>query len=118
MTKKPTTITPPAPTETAKRIYIVTNTGDDTRITRAQICAKNLILACRPSGDMQTDVAIEQLREALDDLDRPRLVRAISQSQTIRHVQPGPFEAHVASQDDLVRSISQGVKVEDAGGAE
>jgi hypothetical protein len=43
-----------------------------------------------------------------------RLVRAHSQAQAIRHVAKD-YQAMVASQDDLVASLTSGVKVEDAG---
>lgn len=44
----------------------------------------------------------------------PRLVRAISQSQAIKHVTK-PYRATVASQDQLVEALDNGVKVENAG---
>jgi hypothetical protein len=46
--------------------------------------------------------------------DKPRLIRAHSQAQAIRHVAKD-YQATVASQDDLVSSLTSGVKVEDAG---
>ena len=46
--------------------------------------------------------------------DKPRLVRAHSQAQAIRHV-ARDYRATVAGQDDLVSAVSSGVKVEDAG---
>jgi hypothetical protein len=47
----------------------------------------------------------------------PRLVRAISQSQAIKHVTK-PFTASVATQDQLIEALDNGVKVENAGAAE
>lgn len=44
----------------------------------------------------------------------PRLVRAISQSQAIKHVTK-PFTASVATQDQLIEALDNGVKVENAG---
>lgn len=44
----------------------------------------------------------------------PRLVRAISQSQAIKHV-TRPFKAAVATQDQLIEALDNGVKVENAG---
>ena len=44
----------------------------------------------------------------------PRLVRAISQSQAIKHVTK-PFTASVATQDQLIEAMDNGVKVENAG---
>lgn len=46
--------------------------------------------------------------------DTPRLVRAISQSQAVKHV-TRPFVASVATQDQLVQLLSENVEVEDAG---
>ena len=47
----------------------------------------------------------------------PRLVRAISQSQAIKHVTK-PFSAVVATQDQLVEALDNGIKVESAGADE
>lgn len=44
----------------------------------------------------------------------PRLVRAHSQAQAIRHV-ARDFESEVAGQEDLVRAVGNGVVVETAG---
>ena len=41
-----------------------------------------------------------------------RLVRATVASQAITHVAKSAFTARVASQDDLVEALSNGVKVE------
>ena len=46
---------------------------------------------------------------------KERLVRAVSAAAAIRHVSYPMFEARVASQQDLVNLIGQGVKVEEAG---
>jgi len=45
----------------------------------------------------------------------PRLVRAPNQAQAIRHVAADMLVADVASQDDLVMMLGQGVKVETSG---
>ena len=44
-----------------------------------------------------------------------RLVKASAPSQAITHVARSVFDARVASQDDLVESLSNGVKVETYG---
>ncbi len=44
----------------------------------------------------------------------PRLIRAASRSQSIRHYAGTTIEAEPASQDDLIKLISEGVAVEDA----
>ena len=41
-----------------------------------------------------------------------RLVKAAAPSQAITHVAKSEFDARVASQDDLVQALSDGVKVE------
>lgn len=46
--------------------------------------------------------------------DKPRLIRAHSQAQAIRHVAKD-YQAAVAGQDDLVSSLTAGVRVEEAG---
>jgi len=46
--------------------------------------------------------------------DAPRLVRAISRAHAIRHV-TRPFAAVVAAQEQLVRMLGDGIKVENAG---
>lgn len=46
-----------------------------------------------------------------------RLVKAAAASQAISHVAKSAFSAKVASQDDLVEALSNGIKVE-AYGAE
>lgn len=51
----------------------------------------------------------------IDDGRKDRLVRATSQAQAIRHVASG-FAVRVATQDDIVSLMSEGVTVE--GGAE
>lgn len=43
----------------------------------------------------------------------PRLVRAPNQAQALRHIVK-PYKAEVASQDDLIAALGNGVKVEDA----
>jgi hypothetical protein len=55
--------------------------------------------------------------DASDTKAAPRLVRAISQSQAIKHVTK-PFTASVATQDQLIEALDNGVKVENAGAAE
>ena len=44
-----------------------------------------------------------------------RLVKAIVASQAITHVAKSAFSAKVASQDDLVEALSNGVRVETYG---
>ncbi len=44
-----------------------------------------------------------------------RLVKAAVASQAITHVAKSAFSARVASQDDLVEAVSNGVKVETYG---
>jgi len=44
-----------------------------------------------------------------------RLVKATAPSQAITHVAKSTFDARVASQDDLVEALSNGVKVETYG---
>jgi hypothetical protein len=44
-----------------------------------------------------------------------RLVKASAPSQAITHVARSVFDARVASQDDLVEALSNGVKVETYG---
>jgi hypothetical protein len=44
-----------------------------------------------------------------------RLVKASAPSQAITHVARSVFDARVASQDDLVEAVSNGVKVETYG---
>jgi hypothetical protein len=43
----------------------------------------------------------------------PRLVRAVSVAQALRHVAQ-VYQATVASQDDLIEHVGKGVMVEDA----
>lgn len=52
--------------------------------------------------------------DASDPKAPPRLVRAISQSQAIKHVTK-PFTASVPTQDQLVEALGNGIKVENAG---
>ena len=47
----------------------------------------------------------------------PRLVRASNKAQALRHVAED-FTVEVPTQDDLVKHVSAGVKVEDARDAE
>lgn len=47
----------------------------------------------------------------IDDGHADRLVRATSQAQAIRHVASG-FSVRVATQDDIVSLLSEGVTVE------
>lgn len=47
----------------------------------------------------------------------PRLVRASNKAQALRHVAE-EFEVESASQESLVKFLSEGVKVEDARDAE
>lgn len=49
------------------------------------------------------------------DTDGQRLVRASTRSRALRHVAQGIFTVVVASQDELVELLGQGIKVEDAG---
>jgi hypothetical protein len=44
-----------------------------------------------------------------------RLIKAAAPSQAITHVAKSAFDARVASQDDLVQALSNGVKVETYG---
>mgnify|MGYP007049631074 CR=1 FL=1 len=44
-----------------------------------------------------------------------RLVKATAPSQAITHVAKSAFDARVASQDDLVEALGNGVKVETYG---
>lgn len=46
---------------------------------------------------------------------QPRLVRAGSRSQAISHVARATYTAAVATQDNIVDAVSQGIKVEDVG---
>lgn len=41
-----------------------------------------------------------------------RLVRAATPAQAVRHVTTGLFDVNVASQEDLVRLLSDGIKLE------
>lgn len=43
------------------------------------------------------------------------LVRAISQAQALRHVASMDYSVSVASQEDLIEALQQGVVVENAG---
>jgi len=45
---------------------------------------------------------------------KPRLVRATSQPQALRHVALDEYTVDVASQDELVRALHDGVDVETA----
>jgi hypothetical protein len=45
--------------------------------------------------------------------DAPRLVRAVSAAQALRHVAQ-VYQASVATQDDLIEHVGKGVQVEDA----
>ena len=44
-----------------------------------------------------------------------RLVRAPNRSQSVNHVARDTIRAEVASQDDLIALLADGVKVEEAG---
>lgn len=44
-----------------------------------------------------------------------KLIRATNQSQAVRHVTEDEYDCRVAQQDDLVRLVAEGVKVENAG---
>jgi len=46
--------------------------------------------------------------------DKVRLVRAPNAAQAIRHLTK-PYTAELATQEQLVKALSDGVKVEDAG---
>lgn len=46
--------------------------------------------------------------------NEPRLVRAANQAQAIRHVTKPLYAAFVAGQDDLIKALSNGAKVEEA----
>lgn len=50
--------------------------------------------------------------------EQPRLVRAGSRSAAISHVVKTTYTAAVASQDNIVTALGQGIKVEDAGAEE
>ena len=52
------------------------------------------------------------------DISEPRLVRATTQSQALRHVASDSFRVKVASQDELVEHVGNGVEVEDASATE
>lgn len=47
-----------------------------------------------------------------------KLVKASVASQAITHVAKGEFTASVATQDDLVKCLTEGIKVETYGAAE
>ena len=49
-----------------------------------------------------------------DDGSKPRLVRASTPAQAVRHVIRNEYIADVASQDDLVALLGSGVTVEAA----
>lgn len=53
-----------------------------------------------------------------DGLNPMRFVRAATRSQAIRHVAEDTYEAHVASQEDLVHHLESGRRIEDAGADE
>jgi len=47
-----------------------------------------------------------------------RLIRSPNQAQAFKHINESDYDCHVASQDDCIRLVGEGVQVEDAGGAE
>ncbi len=49
------------------------------------------------------------------DSQERSLVRAESKAGALRHIAEKTMEAEVATQDDLVKMVAAGVKVEDAG---
>jgi hypothetical protein len=49
-----------------------------------------------------------------DGNDKPKLVRANTPAQAIRHVVQDKFKAAVPSQDELVNALKSGAIVEDA----
>lgn len=48
------------------------------------------------------------------DAQKPRLVRATTQAQALRHVALDEYAVEVAGQDELVRALHDGVDVETA----
>lgn len=46
----------------------------------------------------------------------PRLIRADTQAQALRHVAKDTLNVTVASQNDLIAGLTKGVKIEDAAG--
>lgn len=60
-------------------------------------------------------VANAQARDIAGNEQPARLVRAPNASQALRHVAADTLAVAVASQDDLVRLIAAGVKVESVG---
>lgn len=46
------------------------------------------------------------------------LVRAATPAQAISHITRSEYACKVAEQDDLIRLVAEGVKVEDTGGGE
>jgi hypothetical protein len=49
-----------------------------------------------------------------DEGEAMALVRARSRARAIRHCIANRFGAHIASQDDLIRMLGEGMKVETA----
>lgn len=47
---------------------------------------------------------------------KSRLIRAANSSQAVNYVTRDEYKCHVASQDDIVRLVAEGTKVEDVGG--
>lgn len=62
-------------------------------------------------------VANAQARDAAGNEIPARLVRAPNASQALRHVAADTLAVAVASQDDLIRLIAAGVKVEEKSAA-
>lgn len=60
-------------------------------------------------------VANAQARDPAGNEQPARLVRAIHPAQALRHVAEDTLAVAVASQDDLVRLLSAGVRVEQSG---
>ncbi len=63
---------------------------------------------------MSTRIYLVSEKEAPESAGR--LVRASTPAQAIRHVATDLFHVDVASQDDIVRQVAGGVKVEVARG--
>lgn len=61
-----------------------------------------------------TKARIYFVDDTSDTTAAPRLVRAISQAQALKHV-TRPLTATVATQDQLVEALDNGIKVENAG---
>ena len=65
-----------------------------------------------------TRIYIVKDKDPPEPVESTRLVRAANPSQALRHVATEAFTVDVATQDDLVRALGDGITVETAGGAE